>query len=58
MFETYVRSITVMFESLPSGTKKFKNELAMVTNRLNDSVDFLREVCQETGLNVPETKRQ
>jgi hypothetical protein len=37
MFETYVRSITAMFEALPS--KQFKSELAKVT-----------DVCKETGL--------
>ena len=48
MFETYVRSITAMFEALPS--KQFKSELAKVTGSLSESIDYLRDVCEETGL--------
>jgi hypothetical protein len=56
MFETYIHSITVLFDSL-STQPKTRSALAKVTASLTQSVDFIRSIIDDTGLNVAPQKR-
>ena len=57
MFDTYVQTISLLIESIAGKNRSYKSDLSKVTGSLNQTVTYLRDICQDTGLNVSQQKR-
>ena len=57
MFEAYQSSMHQLFLTMPKVKSSAKSELAKIQQSFKESIDFMREVCNDTGVNVTQGKQ-
>ena len=57
MFEAYQTSMHQLITSIPKIKQSAKTELASIQSSFKNSIDFMREQCNDTGVNVTQGKK-